>query len=361
MLEIKALQESAIDLLRGLIINPSFSGQEEETAELISVYLKNYGVEHIRKGNNIIAGQEKWKEGKPCLLLNSHHDTVKVVNGWSHDPFGAQEEEGKIFGLGSNDAGASLVSLIACFVYFYKKELPFNVMLAASAEEENFGPNGVKSIISSELSQVDFGIVGEPTNMEMAVAEKGLIVIDAVARGVAGHAARKEGENAIYKATKDISKIENFEFDKISETLGPNVVSVTQVNAGVQHNVVPDSCHFVLDVRVNEKYTLEEAFEVLSDLCEAELKERSFNNRSSGIPSDHPLVASARALGIKTFGSATLSDQANMSFPTIKMGPGFSERSHTPNEFIYKKEIEEGILGYISLLNELAKQIEVKS
>jgi acetylornithine deacetylase len=357
MLQVDELKESAIQLLKDLIRIPSFSGKEDGTADVIVRFFISNSIESTRIKNNVIAKNRKWKEGQPTLLLNSHHDTVKVVNGWTFGPHDASEENGCIYGLGSNDAGASLVSLIATFTFFYDWDLPFNIILLASAEEENFGPNGVKALVDSELKKVDFGIVGEPTNMEIAVAEKGLIVIDALARGKAGHAARKEGENAIYKAVRDIQRIEKFEFDKISETLGPNVVSVTQVNAGVQHNVVPDACRFVLDVRVNELYTLEEAFHILDDLCDAELKERSFNNRSSGIAKDHSLVKAARALDISTFGSATLSDQANLPFPTIKMGPGFSERSHTPDEFIKRVEIENGIEVYIEFLKELRNHL----
>lgn len=357
MLQVDELKESAIQLLKELISIPSYSGKEEGTADAIVNFFKRNKIASTRIKNNVIAKNQEWKEGQVTLLLNSHHDTVKVVNGWTFGPHDATEDNRTIYGLGSNDAGASLVSLIATFVYFYDKELPFNIMLLASAEEENFGPNGVKSLVDTELKKVDFGVVGEPTNMEVAIAEKGLIVIDALANGRAGHAARNEGENAIYKAIEDIEKIKNFKFEKVSEALGPNVINVTQISGGVQHNVVPDACQFVIDVRVNELYTLEEAFDILDDYTDAQLKERSFNNRSSGISKDHVLVRAAKALSIPTFGSATLSDQANLTFPTIKMGPGLSVRSHTPDEFIRREEIESGIDLYIEYVKELRNHI----
>ncbi|GLR17541.1 M20/M25/M40 family metallo-hydrolase [Portibacter lacus] len=353
MLSIEEIQVSVTALLKSLIQTPSFSGEENKTADLIGAFLERYGVKYTRVNNNIIARSKNWDPKQKTLLLNSHHDTVKVVNGWTKDAFGAEVEDGKLFGLGSNDAGASLVSLLGSFVYFYEPDLKINIIIAATAEEENFGPLGVKSILKTELRDVDFGIVGEPTNMEMAIAEKGLLVIDGEATGKAGHAARKEGENAIYKALIDIQKIEQFKFDKVSETLGENVISVTQVNAGIQHNVVPDRCTFVIDFRVNDEYTLEEGFDVVQGFCESKLKARSFNNNPSGIDKDHPLVQAGKDLGIRQFGSATLSDQAHMRFPTIKMGPGFSERSHTPDEFIKLEEIKGGVAGYIKFIEQL--------
>jgi len=350
MCQLDSLKEDAVDLLRNLISTPSFSGREDGTATLISNYLNTRSIDHIRKNNNILVGFDQVKSDRPTCLLNSHHDTVKVVNGWTKDPFAAASVDGALFGLGSNDAGASLVSLIATYIHLQDRDLPFNLVLAATAEEENFGPLGVKSLVAHDLSIVDFGIVGEPTNMEVAIAEKGLIVIDGLASGAAGHAARKEGVNAIYKAIQDIQKIADYQFDKVSPTLGSNIMSVTQVGAGVQHNVVPDACNFVIDLRVNDCYTLEEAFAELVELCDSHLTARSFNNRSSGIASDHPLVLAGKSLGLKLFGSATLSDQANMAFPTVKMGPGYSERSHTPDEYILEEEIRQGIEGYVRFL-----------
>ena len=353
MRSVDKLQEGAINLLKMLIATPSFSGEESETAGIIASYFEEKGLIFKRLGNNIVSKNQNFSDSKPTLLLNSHHDTVKVVNGWTKDPFGAEELEDKIYGLGSNDAGASLVSLIACFTYYYDKELDFNIILAATAEEENFGPYGVKSLLNNELSSIDLGIVGEPTEMNIAVAEKGLLVIDGEVLGKAGHAARSEGENAIYKAIQDITAIQNFHFDKVSEVLGPNVINVTQIDAGYQHNVVPDICKYVIDLRVNDCYSLHEAFEIVDKNTVGQLKARSFNNNPSGINSDHPLVIKGIAQGMKTFGSATLSDQAHMKFPTIKLGVGKSERSHTPDEFICIEEINEGIVKYIELLNGL--------
>lgn len=354
MLSIETLQQEAIGLLKVLIKTPSFSGQEDGTAGIISAFLTKLNIKFERFDNNIVAKNLHFEESKPTVLLNSHHDTVKVVNNWTKEPHGAAEENGIIYGLGSNDAGASLVSLIACFVhYYYSQNLAFNIILAATAEEENFGPKGVKSILDTVLKDVTMGIVGEPTEMQMAIAEKGLIVIDAEVHGVAGHAARSEGENAIYKAIKDIEIIRNFRFENESAVLGPNVINVTQVNAGHQHNVVPDLCKFVIDLRVNECYTLQEAFDLIDEQTVATLTARSFNNNPSGIDLNHPIIKKGIAQGLGIFGSATLSDQAHMKFPTVKMGPGKSERSHTPDEYIYIKEIKEGIEIYIQLLNDL--------
>ena len=350
MHDLDSLKDEAIALLQELIRTPSFSGEETDTAKILCDYLSTKEIRFTRKNNNIIAGLEDINDALPTCLLNSHHDTVKVVNGWTRQPFGAELSEGKIFGLGSNDAGASLVALLATYIYLHDQNLGINLVFTGSAEEENFGPNGIKSLVDQQLANIDFGIVGEPTNMEMAIAEKGLLVIDGEAKGIAGHAARKEGENAIYKALKDIEKIKAYSFKKVSETLGANVMSVTQVKAGVQHNVVPDLCQFVIDLRVNECYTLEEAFKEVQDICESKLLARSFINRPSGISLDHPLVTAGKSLGVKIFGSATLSDQANLNFPTIKMGPGFSLRSHTPDEFIKVDEIKNGIDDYIALL-----------
>lgn len=354
MLSIDELQDNAITLLQKLVRQPSFSGDEFETAEIISKFFDDLGIGYTRLQNNVLSHNYHFDHKKPTILLNSHHDTVKVVNGWSYDPHGADIVDGKMYGLGTNDAGASLVSLIATFVYFFdNKELPYNLFMAATAEEENFGPNGVRSLIDTELKDIKLGIVGEPTGMNMAIAEKGLLVIDAEAKGKAGHAARKEGENAIYKAIKDINIIKNYEFEKVSDVLGPNVITVTQVNGGYQHNVVPDSCKFVIDLRVNELYTLDEAFRLIDEVTDSELKARSFRNNPSGIDISHPIVQKGIEMGLGYYGSPTLSDQAHMNFPTVKIGPGESERSHTPNEFIMLDEIREGIEKYIEILSGL--------
>lgn len=346
------LKEEAIHLLKSLIRTPSFSREEDQTAQLIEQYLKQKGISFKRKGNNIWAKGKYWNDSNPTYLLNSHHDTVKPVQGWQKDPFQPVVEDGKLFGLGSNDAGASLVSLLATFVYFYDKECSFNLIFAASAEEEISGKNGIAFILP-ELGSIDAAIVGEPTQMQMAIAEKGLMVIDGEAKGQAGHAARNEGVNALYIALEDIQVLKNLELKKVSSLLGKTKISVTQIAAGTQHNVVPDSCKFVIDVRTNEAYSNQEVFEILQGKVKSNLTARSFRLNSSRIEKNHPLVQSGLQLGRTCFGSPTLSDQALMDFPSLKMGCGDSARSHTADEFIYLQEIEEGIDLYIQLLENL--------
>lgn len=346
--------KEAVALLQSLIKTPSLSGDEDKTALLITNFLDAKKVRYDRIGNNVIATNKYFDASKKTLSLNSHHDTVKVVDGWSHDPHGAEIVGDKLFGLGSNDAGASLVSLISTFIHFYEsKDLIHNMVLIASAEEENFGPNGIKSVLPNLTYGIDFGIVGEPTQMQMAISEKGLLVIDGEATGEAGHAARPNGKNAIDIAIQDIQKINDFKFDKESEWLGPVIKSVTQIKAGYQHNVIPDRCEFVIDARVNEAYTLQEVFESLQSLCTSKLKARSFNNRPSRIDISHPLVLSGIRLGLQMFGSPTLSDQVHFDCPTLKMGVGKSERSHQADEYIYLSEIKEGIDTYIKFIKQL--------
>lgn len=343
------VKTKAIDLLKELITIPSFSKEEHETANSIGNFLKHQGIEFNRMGNNIIAYNLHFDKHKPSILLNSHHDTVKPNSSYTKNPFEAIEQNGKLHGLGSNDAGASLVSLLATFLHFYKEETPYNLLLVASAEEEISGKNGISSVLG-HIRSCELAIVGEPTQMKMAVAEKGLLVIDAVAKGKAGHAARNEGENAIYNAMEDILKIKDFKFKKSSNYLGENKVSATIIKAGQQHNVVPDLCKFTLDVRVTDAYTLEEAFEELQSQLNAKLIARSFRLQSSFLPENHKMMEVAHALGLEKFGSPTLSDQALIPFDSVKIGPGKSERSHTADEFIELKEIEEGIKIYIQLL-----------
>lgn len=348
------MRTQTLKLLQGLIAVPSFSKEEEKTAEILEGFLKAQGVDTLRKGNNIWAKNQFWDEQKPTILLNSHHDTVKPVQGWQRNPFEPSVEAGKLYGLGSNDAGASLVCLLETFLHFYKRpELPFNLIFAATAEEEISGANGVASILP-ELGAIEFGIVGEPTEMQMAIAEKGLMVIDGEAKGRAGHAAREEGINALYLALEDIKKLQDFTFQKTSEFLGKVKVSVTQITAGTQHNVVPDSCKFVIDVRTNEHYSNSETFKILQDTVQSTLHPRSFRLNSSSIPVSHPLVKQGLTLGLTCFGSPTLSDQALMPFPTLKIGVGKSARSHTADEFVYLKELEQGILVYRALLGGLS-------
>lgn len=339
-----------IQLLCRMIQTPSFSREEENVALLIRTFLQNKGISFFIKNNNTWAKNRYWQEGKPVILLNSHIDTVKPVKNWTKDPFGAEMDGDKLSGLGSNDAGASLVTLMAVFIHLNEQEnLPFNLIFAASAEEEISGTNGMESLID-ELGPIDLALVGEPTQMQMAIAEKGLMVLDCTASGKAGHAARNEGENALYKAIDDIQTLRRYRFEKVSEVLGEVKLSVTQINAGYQHNVVPDSCSFVVDVRTNEHYSNQQAYEIISQQIASEVKARSFKLNSSGIPVTHPIVQQGLALGLSYYGSPTTSDQAVMPFPSMKIGPGDSARSHTADEYILLSEIEQGFVIYLDLL-----------
>jgi acetylornithine deacetylase len=352
-IDIQILVNQSIELLKQLIQTPSFSKEEEKTGDLIENYLKKSGLNVHRKGNNVWALNQSFDNNKPTILLNSHHDTVKPNQGYTLNPFEALEKDGKLYGLGSNDAGGALVSLMAVFLYFDAQDnLPYNLIFLASAEEEISGKNGVESVLS-DLPPIALGIVGEPTLMQAAVAEKGLMVIDAVAKGKAGHAARDEGENAIYKALADIHWIQQYEFEQVSHLLGKVKMTVTQIEAGYQHNVVPDTCKFVIDVRSNELYSNQEIFDVIDKHTLSELTPRSFRLNSSKIDLGHPFIKKAKSMGLSCYGSPTLSDQALMNFPTVKMGPGDSARSHTADEFIYLTEITEGIKIYIQLLQRL--------
>lgn len=342
----------ALELLKKLISTPSFSREEQNTADIIEHFFKQKQIPTHRKGNNIWAKNAHFTESLPTILLNSHHDTVKPVNGWTRDPFSADVEDGILYGLGSNDAGGALTALIVTFCHFYDKILPYNLIIAATAEEEISGANGIASVLP-ELPPISVGIVGEPTLMQMAVAEKGLMVVDGVAHGKAGHAARNEGINAIYEALQDIEIIKNFKFDKTSEFLGDIKMTVTQIEAGTQHNVVPDACKFVIDIRSNECYSNSEIYEIIQKNVKSELKPRSFRLNSSKIALDHPLVLRGIELGLEYYGSPTLSDQALMPFETLKIGPGDSARSHTANEYIQVDEIKKGIEIYIKLLEKL--------
>lgn len=349
-LEINTLYEDALALLKQLIATPSLSKKEDNTAVLIQEFLEEKGIETQRLKNNIWAKNKHFDPSKKTVLLNSHHDTVKPNNGYSKDPFSPIEKDGKLYGLGSNDAGGCLVSLIASFVYFYGKEdLNFNLILAATAEEEISGPDGI-ALLQAELPEIDLAIVGEPTEMHAAISEKGLMVIEGEAIGKAGHAARNEGVNAIYIAVDDIQWIKNYKFPKESTVLGPIKMTVSVVNGGLQHNVVPDSCTFLIDVRSNDAYTNEEIFNIINENTKSKLKARSFRLQPSFISTEHPFVKIAIEDGAETYGSPTMSDQALLRCTSIKMGPGKSERSHTPDEFIFLSEIEEGIKKYITRL-----------
>lgn len=348
-----ALAQEAITLLKQLISTQSFSREEEGTAALIEAFFQRKGIPFHRKKNNIWAYNRYFDASKPTVLLNSHHDTVKPNPSWTLNPYEPLEQDGKLFGLGSNDAGGSLCSLIVTFCYFYDNpHLTYNVVIAATAEEEISGREGLELIVP-DLPPIDFAIVGEPTEMHLAVAEKGLLVLDCIAHGKSGHAAREEGENAIYKAIDDIQWIRSYQYPKVSPTLGPIKMSVTIVNAGTQHNVVPDSCKFTIDVRVTDQYTLEEIIDIINKNIKSEIAARSIRLRPSSIPMEHPIVQAGVRLGRTTYGSPTTSDQALIDCPSLKMGPGHSGRSHTADEFIYLHEIEEGIVQYIKMLEEV--------
>lgn len=347
---IAELQNKAKQLLIDLINTPSFSGEENETANLIEAFLKNQDIEYKRDQHNVWAVNRYFDEKKPNILLNSHHDTVKPNKGYTRNPHEAGIEDGKIFGLGSNDAGGCLVSLIATFCYFYKvKDLKYNLVLLASAEEENSGDKGIRSMIPI-LPEIDFAIIGEPTLMNLAIAEKGLLVLDCYAKGTAGHAAHSRGDNSIYKAMEAIQWFQNFKLPKVSETLHDTKMTVTQIDAGNQHNVVPATCHFVVDIRVNDLYSNKEVLDLVKEHVEVEVKERSLHLNSSSIDRDHEIVRSGIHLGREIYGSPTLSDQSNLSCPSLKLGPGDSLRSHTADEFIYEHELDEGIDLYIKIL-----------
>jgi len=352
--DVSILQADAIELLKKLITTPSFSKEEDNSSAILRSFLETNEVKTEQYMYNIWAKNKFFDANKPTILLNSHHDTVKPNKGCTLDPFAAIEKDQKLFGLGSNDAGGSLVSLIATFLYFYEKEdLKYNIILAATAEEEISGHNGIEALLP-QLGKVDFAIVGEPTQMQMAVAEKGLMVLDCIANGKAGHAAREEGDNAITKAINDIEWFSSYKFDKVSDLLGPNKMSVTVIETDNKaHNVVPAQCKFVVDCRVNELYTFEEMLDIINANVQSEIKPRSTRLRSSAISLDHPVVEAGLRMKRSYYGSPTTSDKALMNFPALKIGPGDSARSHTADEYIYIDEIREGIELYIQLLNQL--------
>ncbi|MHC5310694.1 M20 family metallo-hydrolase [Myroides sp. LJL116] len=354
-MEIKQITQQSIELLKQLIQTPSFSKQENLTADLIANYLTSQNVEIHRKLNNVWAFNKYYDPLKPTILLNSHHDTVRPNKDYTKDPFQAQIIEDKLFGLGSNDAGGCLVSLIATFIYFYdQKDLKYNICLAATAEEEISGNDGLELVVPL-LGDLEFAIVGEPTKMDLAIAERGLMVLDCVAHGKSGHAAREEGDNAIFKAIQDILWFNSFKFEKESEQFGPIKMSVTMINAGTQHNVVPSTCDFVVDIRVTDAYTNEQVLEIIKQNVHCQVTARSTRLKPSSIAKDHPIVLAGIELGRSTYGSPTTSDQALLSIPSLKCGPGDSARSHTADEFIYVQEIFEGVELYIQMLTKIVK------
>ena len=352
MTDLTHYSSEATTLLSALIGIPSISREEEKAADFLQNFIEGTGIMTGRSGNNIWCICPNFDTNKPTILLNSHIDTVKPVTGWRKQPFTAKIENGKLYGLGSNDAGASVVSLFQAYRHLSATEQAYNLIFLASCEEEVSGKNGIESVLPL-LPPIALGIVGEPTEMHPAIAEKGLMVLDVSAHGKAGHAARNEGENAIYKALQDIQWFRDYHFPQESSLLGPVKMSVTQVNAGTQHNVIPDLCSFVVDIRSNECYSNEELFAEICSHIDSEAKARSFRLNSSRIDVDHPFVKRAVAMGRTPFGSPTLSDQALMRFPSVKIGPGKSSRSHTADEYIVISEIEEAIKLYIELLDGL--------
>jgi acetylornithine deacetylase len=358
-------QQDALLLLQQLISIPSFSREENNTAAAIDVFLRQRNVNTHRCGNNVWAINQFFDVSRPTLLLNSHHDTVKPNPQYTKDPFAPITEDGKLYGLGSNDAGGCLVSLVAAFLHFYPQpNLPYNIIIAATAEEEISGINGIEMLLKDDLFLTTTNglknmtaIVGEPTLLNLAVSEKGLLVIDCTATGKAGHAAREEGENALYKAMKDIEWFRTYQFEKVSATLGPVKMNVTVIETeNKAHNMVPSLCRFVVDIRVTDAYTHEEVLKIIRQHTDCTVEPRSLRMKSTAIAETHPLVQSGTRLGKQVYGSPTCSDKALMPFPALKCGPGDSARSHTANEFIYLDEIKNGVSFYIDLINGMMKK-----
>lgn len=344
--------EDAVGLLRALIATPSPSRGEERTADLLCAWLAERGAKPERLHNNVWARCAAFDPARPTLLLNSHHDTVRPAAGYTRDPFAPTIDGDRLYGLGSNDAGASLVCLAEAFLAWRERELPFNLVLALSAEEEVTGVAGLRALLP-ELGPVAMALVGEPTSMQAAVAERGLVVLDCTAHGRSGHAARGEGVNALYVALDDIARLRDFRFERESQVLGPVGIVVTQIEAGTQHNVIPDRCRFVVDIRTTDAYTNEETVALLRRALRSEVVPRSTHLAASAVAEDHPLVAAARAAGRTTFVSPTLSDRASMPFPALKMGPGDSARSHTADEYVLLSQIEEGLAVYDTFIEKL--------
>ena len=350
------LTDKALDLLKQLISIQSFSGEEDKTADAIEDWFKAFDISFERVHNNVIAKNKFWDDSKPTLLLNSHHDTVKPNKAYTKDPFLPHIEDGKLYGLGSNDAGGCLVSLIATFTHYYEVEnLNHNILMVASMEEENAGKNSLRGLLPI-LPNIDVAIVGEPTLLDLAIAEKGLVVFDAVVKGTPSHAAHPNENNSIYNTIEVLEWFKNYKFEKSSEALGDVKMTVTQINAGSQHNVVPAQVELVIDVRVNDAYSNKEIADLLKAEAPCEMQERGLKLNSSKIDKDHPLIKSGLALGRKTYGSPTLSDQAALTCQSLKLGPGDSTRSHSADEYIYVHEIEEGIDLYIKILEGFLKK-----
>ncbi len=350
-MDIKTHTGEAIELLKRLIATPSVSRDEAKAADIMQDYMERRALKPHREANNVWAIDPEYDEARPTVLLNAHIDTVKPVSTWTRDPFAPDVEDGILYGLGSNDCGGGLVALLQAFRILTQTGRNCNFIYLASAEEEVSGKDGISRALPL-LPRIDVAVVGEPTGLQPAIAEKGLMVVDGVAHGKSGHAARNEGVNAIYEALDDLVWLRGYKFQKVSGLLGPVKMSVTVIQAGTQHNVVPDECKFTIDVRTNEHYTNREVFDFLCANVKSELKARSFRLGSSSIAESHPLVARCVAMGMKPFGSPTLSDQALMSFPSMKLGPGESARSHSANEHIYIKEVENAIETYLALFKD---------
>ena len=340
----------AVQLLKKLIATPSVSRNEKDAADIMEQTIRSYGFEPQREANNLWIIDPHYDESRPTLLLNAHIDTVKPVASWSRDPFSPDVEDGVLYGLGSNDCGGGLCSLLQIFRMLTEKQQSYNLIYLASAEEEVSGKDGITRALPL-LPHIDLAIVGEPTGMNPAVAEKGLMVLDVIAHGKSGHAARNEGVNAIYEALDDMRWIRDYKFEKVSEFLGPTKMTLTVVNAGTQHNVIPDKCTMLVDIRTNEFYDNEEVYEFIRQHLKSEVKAHSFRLKSSRIDPEHPLIRKCVAMGMKPFGSPTLSDQALMHFPSFKLGPGESSRSHSADEFIKISEIADAIAKYKELLD----------
>ena len=344
----------AVELLKALIETPSVSRNEENAANLLASYLDKWQLPYGREANNLWVGCPDWQNDRPTIMLNAHIDTVKPVSTWTRDPYKASQEGDILYGLGSNDCGGGLVSLLQTYRIMLNRPRNYNILWVASAEEEVSGSNGFSRVLS-RLPNIDVAIVGEPTGMQPAIAEKGLMVIDGYADGVSGHAARNEGVNAIYEALDDLVWLRDYRFRKVSPLLGETKMTVTVVEAGTQHNVIPDSLHFVIDIRTNEYYQNEFVFEFLrKKMKKCRLEARSFRLHSSSITESHPLIKKCKAMGMRPFGSPTLSDQALMPFTSVKLGPGKSSRSHSANEYIRISEIGNAIETYVNLLSDIS-------
>lgn len=342
--------DSAVALLKRLIATPSVSRDEAHAADVMEAELQQCGIAYRRVGNNLWTIDPQYAEGRTTLLLNAHIDTVKPVESWTRDPYTPTVEGDTLYGLGSNDCGGGLVSLLQVYRELRDKPRSYNLIYLASAEEEVSGANGIRSVLPL-LPHIDVAIVGEPTGMQPAIAEKGLIVLDLTAHGRSGHAARNEGVNAIYEALDDMVWMRNYRFERNSDLLGPTTMKLTVINAGTQHNVIPDECRMVVDVRTNEHYTNQEVYDIVSRHVKSDVKARSFHLSSSHIDQKHPLIQRCVAMGMKPFGSPTLSDQALMHWPSFKLGPGDSARSHSANEYIRISEIDHAIAAYLDLLS----------